>query len=175
MGTSTSASRSLIFVAFSALFLWSGFAQAAPQNGFGFTFGAIHSSDSELYGTSRGSAFGVDVQMAVNDDWSLNPYLTLSFESTDASYNAQNFTAGLQARRWLDHWFFAGEFFERSLLIRSNSTYYGGGLGLAGGWEGDDHWSVELEVNGYEKSTIGGSNLRSDRSDVRVVVGYRWY
>ena len=168
-------SRRLELVGFIALLLWAGVAKADPGNGFGLYFGAIHSSDSNLYGTSHGASFGVDAQMAVNEDWSLNPYLAVTSESTDAGYNAENLSAGLQARRWFDHWFIAGEFLERSLLIHNTPTLYGPAAGLAAGWEADNHWSVELEANAFERSSIGGSSIKSDRSDVRLLVGYHWY
>lgn len=184
MGNRSMASCALRLSALAALLLWGGLAQAAPDNGFGFYMGAITSSDSALYGTSQGVAVRADMQLMVNAQWSLSPYLDMSFENSDTTYNPSydslvNGIAGLQARRWFDSGLFVGaQYFFHDLLLRKGSTVlgsaYGPAYGLATGWEGDGHWSVLVEWNTLEGAGFSWSSTY-DRSDVRVLIGYHWY
>ena len=179
MGNRSMASCALRLTALMGLLLWGGLAQAAPDNGFGLYVGAIHSNDSALYGTSRGGDVRADMQLMVNDQWSLSPYLDMSFENTDSIYSVTNGIAGLQARRWFDGGvFIGGQYFFHDLLLRNGGTVqsssYGPAFGLAAGWEGDSHWSVLVEWNTLEGQGFSWSST-NDRSDVRVLVGYHWY
>lgn len=155
-----------------------GVAEAAPPNGFGFYVGPVSSHDGELYGNGHGAGVGVDAQFAVNDRWSLNPYLFLSSESADQSYDVQNGEGGLQARYWVGSWFVAGQFLFHDMLLTQrghvSSSLYGPGVGAAVGWESDTHWSVTLVANGLEYAHPPNGTT-SYRSDLLLLVGYRWY
>ena len=179
MGKHTVASWTLRLAGCAILWLTASAAQAAPDNGFGLYVGPIHSNDSGLYGTSRGVSVGADAQFMVNDDWSLNPYLNMTSESTDQTFHLVNGTAGLQARRWFGgSWFLGAEYLFHDLLLRNNGTVessiYGPGLGVAAGWESASHWSVMVEWDGLEGQGFSWSS-GNNRNDVRVVVGYHWY
>lgn len=175
MGTS-SASRALRLAGLILLSLGALDARAA-DNGIAVYAGGVHSNDSSLYGTSKGFAVGVDAQFVVNDDWSFNPYLLISSETTDRSYDVINGEGGLQARYWMGSWFVGGQFLFHDMLLKQNGTVgsslYGPALGLAAGWEGSGRWSVVLEANALEKgSTVATPN--NNRTDVLLLVGYRW-
>lgn len=180
MGNRSIASCAWRLCALGALFAWAGLAQAAPDNGFGLYLGAIHSNDSSLYGTSHGGDVRADVQLMVDSQWSLSPYLDMSFENTSSSgFSVVNSIGGLQARRWFDGGVFIGaQYFFHDLLLRKSGTVqsssYGPAFGLAAGWEGDSHWSVLVEWNALEGQGFSWSST-NDRSDVRVLVGYHWY
>lgn len=179
MGNRSNASCILRLCALGALLAWAGLAQATPENGFGLYAGAIHSNDSSLYGTSRGGDVRADMQLMVNQQWSLSPYLDMSFENSDTIYTVVNGIAGLQARRWFDGGIFiGGQYFFHDLLLRNGGTVqsssYGPAYGLAAGWEGDSRWSVLVEWNFLEGAGFSWSSTY-DRNDVRVLVGYHWY
>ena len=177
MGTSL-ASRAFGLLGCSLLGLWALDARAATDNGFAVYVGGVHSSDSDVYGTSKGLALGVDAQFVVNDDWSLNPYLLISTETTDTSLDVINGEGGLQARYWIGSWFLGPQFLFHDTLLKQGSTVgqslYGPAAGLSFGWESRSGWSVVLEANAFEKGTTQ-SVPKNNRSDVLLLVGYRWY
>lgn len=151
---------------------------ADPANGFALYFGPVHGSIPDQNLTSNGLSLNADAQMAVNAHWSLNPYLELSHENTNSNYSLLNGSAGLQARYWLGHWFLAGQYLFHSENRRSNGTItagiYGAALGLAAGWEGNEHWTIMLEINSFEGQGVNLSTHDS-RTDARIQIGYRWY
>lgn len=159
--------------------LWAVGAQAATDNGFAVYLGGVHSNDSDVYGTGKGFALGVDAQFVVNDDWSLNPYLLISSETTGVnSLDVINGEGGLQARYWFGSWFLGPQFLFHDTLLKQGSTVgqslYGPAVGLTAGWEGRSGWSVVLEANFLENGTTQ-SVPKNNRSDVLLLVGYRWY
>jgi hypothetical protein len=158
--------------------LWSGQAQAAPDNGFGAYLGAVSSRDNSLYGNSNGGLIAVDAQFMVNQTWSLNPYLLLGSESTDRNLSVVNGEGGLQARYWLaGSWFLGGQFLFHDTLLKQGGTVsrslYGPGIGGGAGWEGDSHWSVSLMANVFRLAGSYGSTA-STRSEAMLLIGYRW-
>ena len=167
------------YLALAALSVWAACAQAAPENGLGVYFGVIHSSNASVYGTGNGASVGADAQFAVNDNWSLNPYLEVSYETTSTpGVKIINGTAGLSARRWFGEWFLGGALLFHDELQKSNGTTYastyGTGIGVSFGWEGKGHWTFMGEVNALERQNAAFSTADT-RSDVRLLVGYRWY
>jgi hypothetical protein len=178
MGKRTMASKALRFAAPALLCLWGAAAQAAPDNGFGVYLGPVSSNDSSIYGTGRGFGIGVDAQFMVNDSWSLNPYLLISSETTDRSFDVVNGEGGLQARYWMGPWFVGGQFLFHDMLLKQGGTVstsdYSGAVGLAAGWESSSRWSVVLEMNALEKGSTYSSS-GNNRSDVLLLVGYHWY
>lgn len=162
----------------SLLSLWALDARAA-DNGFAVYFGGVHSNDSDAYGTSHGGAVGVDAQFVVNEDWSLNPYLLISSETTGTNnLDVINGEGGLQARYWLGSWFLGPQFLFHDTLLKQGSTVgqslYGPAVGFTAGWEGRSGWSVVLHANFLENGTTQ-SVPKNNRSDVLLLVGYRWY
>lgn len=176
MGSSALVSRALLLALF-PLCLWAGAARAATDNGFALYVGPVHVHDPTL-GNDNGSALGVDAQFVVNDAWSLNPYLGISTDHPGNGYTSTNITGGLQARYWVGSWFIGAEYLYHDLLVSKGGltqlSTFGPALGAAVGWEGENHWSVMLEWQGLEGQGLNWASGNT-RSDVRVVVGYRWY
>ncbi len=174
------ACRALLSLALAPLGFWTVAAQAATDNGFAVYVGGVHSNDSDIsgYGTGKGFALGVDAQFVVSDDWSLNPYLLLSSETTNQTYDVVNGEGGLQARYWIGSWFLGPQFLFHDTLLKQSGTVgqslYGPAVGLTFGWEGKSGWSVVLEANTLESGTTQAVP-KNDRSDVLLLVGYRWY
>ncbi|MGH8401485.1 MAG: zinc finger domain-containing protein [Gammaproteobacteria bacterium] len=181
MGKRPLAPTLLWLVLISCLASWNTRAQADPANGFALYLGPVYSqircSTCQTV-TSSGISLNGDAQMALNDRWTLNPYLELSSEHTNSSYTLFNGSAGLQARFWVNHWFAGGQFLFHSENRHQNGTItagiYGPALGLVTGWEGDDHWSIVLEVNSFEGQGLDWS-YNNTRTDARIQIGYRWY
>lgn len=160
--------------------LWAGAAAADPSPGFGFYVGPVASSDPQAYGNSHGLALGVDAQFVYNSNWTLNPYISVTDEKTDASFHVTELTGGLQARYWAGQVFFGGQYlFHSTLLSNSGNTVSGNigpSLGLVAGWEASNHWSLVLQADALEGTglswfTAGAAN----RHDLRLYVGYHWY
>jgi len=151
----------------------------AADNGIALYVGGVHSNDSDVYGTSRGAAFGVDAQFVVNEDWSFNPFLLISSVTTDINnLDVYNGEGGLQARYWIGSWFLGPQFLFHDTLLKQNGTVgqslYGPAFGLTAGWESPSGWSVMLEANALENGTTQ-SVPKNNRSDVLLLVGYRWH
>lgn len=53
------------------------------------------------------------------------------------------------------------------------SSLYGPGIGIAGGWEGDSHWSVMVAANVFRLAGTYGSTATT-RSEAMLLFGYRW-
>lgn len=167
----------LVFIA-AAWWLWPGTAHADPGNGMGLYLGPVYSHFPSRY-TGRGLSLGADAQMAINENWSFNPYIEITYERTDQPYAILNGAAGLQARRWSGHWFLGAQFLYHDELVRNagsiSASTYGPALGFAVGWEPGSRWSVVFEANGFESQGNLGWSTRYHRDDYRVVAGYHWY
>ena len=153
----------------------------AADNGFAVYLGGVHSNDSDIsgYGTGKGLAVGVDAQFVVNDQWSFNPYLLISSETTGINnLDVINGEGGLQARYWVGSWFLGPQFLFHDTLLKQNGTVgqslYGPAFGFTFGWEGASGWSVSLQANALENGTTQ-SVPKNNRSDVLLLVGYRWH
>lgn len=170
--------RALRLMGLALLCLWAAGARAATDNGIAVYLGGVHSNDSDVYGTGKGFALGVDAQFVVNEYWSLNPYLLISSETSDRSYDVINGEGGLQARYWLGSWFLGPQFLFHDMLLKQGGTVgqslYGPAVGLTAGWESRSGWSVVLEANAFETGHTQ-SVPNNNRSDVLLLVGYRWY
>lgn len=160
------------------LSFWSVLVQAAPANGFAVYFGPLHSRNPGQDITGNGISINADAQMAVNDHWSLNPYLELSYETTNQPFSLLDGSAGLQARYWTGQWFIGAQYLFHDENRRQNGNItagiYGAAFGLTTGWEWSNHWSVVLEINGFEGQGLD-LNSHNSRTDARIQIGYRWY
>lgn len=161
------------FIGFiAALAICSGIASAAPQNGIGAYAGVVSAKEGEV--DSSGLSLGMDAQFAVNEDWSLVPYLMLSDERDSASRTVADGLVGLQARRWLDGWFVGGQFFVHDRIIFDNGivqySAYGFAMGVVAGFEGANGWGAEVQTDSFESSNTRGAA----RNAVRLHLTYRW-
>lgn len=144
-------------------------ASAQPANGFGAALGVTANaySAAKPYSSAGGSLAG-DMQFAVNDAWSLNPYLMLSGEELfgGASGGAFNGVAGFEVRRWWGERFFGAHLGAYSALIEtkgSSRNYYSPGVGVTLGVERADGVTYALVAD------LPRSWWLTDRSPVLVV------
>ncbi len=179
MGTSAMARRVFCHVGLAALCLWAASASADPSPGFGLYVGPISSNYPAVYGTSRGIAIGTDAQFVYDADWTLSPYLSASAETSNSVWHVTELTGGLQARRWIDQWFFGGQFLFHSTFLTLNgqtrSGSVGPSLGLVAGWESQSHWSLVLQADALEGNGFSWFNGNASRHDIRLLIGYHWY
>lgn len=147
---------------------------ATPQNGFGAYLGIIGASENSV--TSNGTSVGVDAQFAINDNWSLNPYLMTSLEHSSVSTTVSDELVGMQVRRWFGDWFVGGQVFVHDRLIVANGTTqnssYGAAPGVLAGVEYSNGWGVEIQADTFENSSLTPGVFRNA---VRLHLTYRWY
>ena len=126
---------------------------AQPANGFGAALGltANYYAAAKPYSSAGGGAMG-DMQFAVNDRWSLNPYLMLSGEALfgGPTGGASNGIAGFEVRRWWGEGFFGAHLTAHSTYLAtrgSSSTLYDPGLGATVGAERADGITYAMVVD----------------------------
>lgn len=155
-----------------AAVLCSGIASAAPQNGIGSYVGLISATEGSM--NSTGLSLGLDAQFAINDNWSLVPYLMLSAEHTSTSKSAADGLAGLQLRRWFNDWFVGMHVFDHDRIVSGGGTVqssaYGLAAGVLAGFEYDNGWGAEIQTDSFETT----NNIGVRRNAVRLHLTYRW-
>jgi hypothetical protein len=125
-------------------------ASAEPANGFGAALGVTANTytGTKPYSSAGGSLAG-DMQFAVNDAWSLNPYLMLSGEALfgGATGAASNGVAGFEVRRWWGERFVGAHLAAYTTLIATrdgSSNLYDPGVGATLGVERADGFGYAL-------------------------------
>jgi hypothetical protein len=156
-------------------------AVAEPQGGFGLAGGlALHAGRVPAIGgpgqsySSGGASLAGDAQFVINERWSLNPYLLLSLERSDAPLSAtiSNGAAGLELRRWRGGHYLGlrtGAYVELIASSTNVSTAYGPGLGMSLGGEREDgfSWGLSLDLSRVTLVSVNHIGLRLN-------VGRRW-
>lgn len=187
-----------ILAASLALALFSGAAQAGAQNGFSINGGLISTTTNQTISTGffagqtftyngGGLSLGLDYQVAINDQFSINPFLMTSIESVsvnNVTYNnlsANHGILGVQFRYWPAGGgaYVGGQIGSYSEQINytfNNTTYHsnasGGGLGLVAGWENPNGgFYVQGQV---DSAKLGYSNTDTKLTSARLSIGYRW-
>jgi len=177
------------FLKIAALFvLFTGTALAEPKNGFSLNAGlASHSMEDQCTGfgcskyNSSGISLGLDYQIALQNNFSINPFLMTSGEATNQSnVTAGHGILGLQLRYWVGDAFFGGHLGRYTEVLTASSgsvsasiSGSGGGFGLVGGWENPDGGlyvmgqidGATIKYSGYADTKLSG---------FRLSVGYRW-
>ncbi len=182
--------RRMLFIGLTVLVLTclqAGRASAKPQNGWGLYGGlATHRLDGKLWDstplsyTSTGLSIGVDYQYALSPEFSLNPFLVSSSESTSGD-TASGVTAGhgilgLEGRYWFENNMFIGVHLGSYSEVLSNdwsvSSGNGFGFGMTVGWESP---TDGLFLMGQlDSCRISYSDANLDMTGVRLSIGYRW-
>ncbi len=183
--------KSHILGAALALALCAGTAHADPKNGFSVNGGLVSSSMNGTFTTgfltglpvtytSSGISLGLDYQIALNDNFSLNPFLMTSGEGTTGLGNnvgANHGILGLQLRYWVGDAFLGAHIGHYSETLNYNNigistNASGGGVGLVAGWENP---AGGLYVMGQlDSATINYANANTKLGAFRLSVGYRW-
>ena len=142
---------------FSSLLLsvYAGAAHAEPKSGFGLQGGfASHSMSGTITAgamtgqplsySSSGLSLGIDYQIALTPNFSINPFLQSSGESTSGNLvpgvTAGHGILGLQLRYWAGDMYFGGHVGSYSEVLNNPNTGLstnatGNGYGLVMGWE----------------------------------------
>ncbi len=175
--------RNSLILGTALLALCAGTAQAAPKNGFSVNGGLVNSTmNTNLFGfyVSGGISLGLDYQIALSENFSLNPFLMTSGEGVSGLGNnvsANHGILGLQLRYWVGNAFFGAHIGHYSETLNYNNigistNASGGGAGLVAGWENPDGG---LYVMGQvDSATINYSNANTTLGAFRFSVGYRW-
>lgn len=177
-----------------ALAMFAGTAQAAPQNGFSVNGGLISSSvNTTVTGglftglaysySGSGLSLGMDYQIALGQNFSLNPFLMLSGETISGLGNnitGNHSILGLQARYWFAQGVFVGGHVgSYSETVTANGTNVtvstsasGPGAGLVAGWENPNGGLYFMGQ--IDSAKLNYTNTDTKMTDVRLSVGYRW-
>lgn len=170
------------------LALHAGTAYAEAKNGFSVNAGLVNNNmNSTMIATGRtfsysgtGMSLGLDYQVAISPNLSLNPFLMSSSESTSGALvsgtTAGHAILGLQLRYWADDVFFGAHLgrYTEALLNPNLPTVRasGNGAGIVAGWEQPDGG---LYVMGQlDRATVQYTDANVKLSGFRLSVGYRW-
>ncbi len=170
------------------LALYAGSACADPKNGFSLNAGLIKSNaTATMTATGAGASYsgtglslGLDYQIAVSPNFSVNPFLMTSSESTSGALiqgtSAGHGILGIQLRYWADDVFFGaqvGRYTEA--LVNSNlptTRASGNGAGLVVGWE--DRNSGLYVTGQLDSAKVHYVDANVKLSEFRASIGYRW-
>jgi len=168
------------------LALSAGSAYAEPKNGFGLNAGVtsnqISGGPAGSY-QSSGLSLGLDYQIALSNNWSLNPFLMTSAENASGAVTsgtkANHGMLGLEFRYWINDVFVGGHVASYSETLSTTNGIYtnstnvnGGGLGLVAGWEKPDGG---LFVMGQlDSANLKYPTSTNRLSGFRLSLGYRW-
>src|ERR1019366_9251931 len=175
---------------FTLLVLNSSSAIAAPTNGFSLNAGVVSDSmaansiatgDAYSY-SSTGISLGMDYQIAISPNVSINPFLMSSSESTTGDLvsgtTAGHAIMGLQLRYWINDIFVGGHIARYSEVLLnsannpSSTSGSGNGGGIVIGWEPCD--SKGYLMGQYDSAKINYSDANVNLTGIRISVGYRW-
>jgi len=159
-------------------------ASAQPANGFGAALGiaANYYSVTKPYSSAGGSLAG-DMQFAVNDAWSLNPYLMLTGEALfeGATGGASNGVAGFEVRRWWGERFIGAHLAAYSTFIAtrgSSRNLYDPGIGITLGVERADGLTYALVADlpriFLPVAAFPLVHINEQQAGLRLHVGYRF-
>jgi len=170
--------------------LCAGSAFAEPRDGFGFGGGIANHRMSgnstvapitPLAYTSSGIGIGFDYQFALGPNFSINPFLLSSGESTSGTLlpgvTAGHGILGLQLRYWVGDMFFGGHFGSYSEMLNdpvtgTTSNASGNGGGLVVGWENPQGG---MFITGqYDSATVNYVDASVKLTGYRMSIGYRW-
>lgn len=179
-----------------ALALFAGTAQAGPRNGFSINGGVISSSTDVTYTSGifagqtlsykgGGISVGLDYQFAINENFSINPFLMTSGEAVSVNnvtlnnISANHAILGVQFRYWMNDIYLGGQigsYSEQLNYTVGNATYSnstsGGGVGLVAGWESPNGG---VYVQGQlDSASLNYSGASTKLTGARFSVGYRW-
>lgn len=153
---------------------------AAPKSGIGLNAGYV-STTRDCGGcagnTSSGLSVGIDYQIPVAENISINPFLQSSAETTSVSgINVGHGILGGQLRYWVDDKFFGGQIANYSEYVTNGSVGVSGngiGYGLVAGWEkpgGGLYFMGQLDSATAKYSGLPNIGLNS----LRFSIGYRF-
>lgn len=170
------------------LALHTGAASAEPRNGVGLNVGLVNDNMDAtptpagvpFSYSSSGMSLGVDYQIALPPNLSLNPFLMLSSESTSGALKpgttAGHGILGVQLRYWAGDLFVGGHLarYTEALLPPNTPTVgtSGFGAGLAGGWEQPNGGVYVLGQMDWATLQYVDANVKL--SGFRVSAGYRF-
>ena len=178
------------------LLIAAGNALAEPGSGFGLSIGAANSS---MNGTttatgatysysSSGLSVGMDYQIALFKNFSINPMLMSSGEDVSGTNQASNAGGhailGLQLRYWMDDFFIGGQVGKYGEVLSSSTSTGGGtttttdtavggsGRGVVVGWApSKSKWFV---MGQFDTADLDNASTKVKFTGTRASIGYRW-
>jgi len=162
----------------------------AAGDGFGVSAGVSNfsSSGSISSGTYGGESFsvsgsgislGIDYQIALMKDLTVNPFLSLSNES--ASSDQLSYTSASHTRLGAHLLYHKEQYYFGGHLAQTSESFSGGtgseasgsgvGFGLIGGWERENGLIVSAQ---FDSAPIDFDDGSSDVTGILIKVGYRW-
>ncbi len=187
--------KKLFLMSLPLFIVYSSNAMAEPKSGFGINIGGtanymasiytVASATNALNSTynykSSGATFGMDYQILFPKNLTLNPFISLSSESTDLAGQSGSIMGhsilGLQGRQWMGDVFIGvhGALYTESLnnsTGSSSASETGSGVGLAVGWEpSGSRFSIALQG---DSAQFKYSNQDVKLTGAHLIVGYRW-
>lgn len=159
---------------------------AEAKNGFGVDAGVVSNRmTNPVVGSyqSSGLSLGLDYQIAISPDFSINPFLMTSGENASGAVvpgtTAGHGILGVQLRYWIDDIFIGAHLASYSEVLSNavgnttvSTTANGGGAGLVMGWEDPKGGMFVMGQLDSAKFQYTGST--SKLSAVRLSIGYRW-
>jgi hypothetical protein len=119
---------------------------------------------------------GLDYQFAINNQFSISPFLMSSGESSSVNnLTAGHGILGAQLRYWAGDMFFGGHLGNYSEVFTNNGTSIsgsGGGAGLVAGWENPNGGMYVMGQ--VDSATVKYSTFDIKFTASRLSVGYRW-
>lgn len=173
--------RNMILVSVLLSSSFSGAAIAGPKNGFSVNAGlASHNRDcGGCTGSSTsGLSLGMDYQIAVSKNFSINPFLMTSSETNKniSGTTVGHGILGVQLRYWAGDVFVGAQLGSYSEVLVSGNTSTsgnGGGVGLVAGWEKPDGGLYVMGQFDSAKVKYSGAS-EIPFTAFRLSVGYRW-
>jgi len=170
------------------LALNAGAACADPKKGFGLDVGVSHNSMSATSipgGTSysyasSGLSIGIDYQIPVSENLSVNPFLMSAGESTSGAVKpgttAGHGILGIQLRYWAGNVFVGGHLARYSEVLDNPNlptvSAVGNGGGIVAGWEQPDGGLYVMGQLDSAKYQYVDANVKL--TGFRLSGGYRW-
>lgn len=163
-------------------------AWAKPNQGLALYGGiASHTMSGTITGgtsieaSSSGLSLGLDYQLPVTEDISINFFLLSSSESYSSTPSAGWSSSGhaifgVQTRFWIDEYFVGGHLGSYTEVVTDATGSFssggnGSGFGITGGWENANGLSITAQ---YDMATISYSDVEFDMTGIRVHVGWRF-
>ena len=141
--------QSLLTILVTALVSLPNVSSAEPAAGVAIYVGAIAAREKGI--SSAGLDFGADIQYLATRSWTLNPYVTVSAEKSNAtSTKVSDVIGGLQFRRWFGEYYLGAHLSSHARVYKADTTgtrYSLLATGVIAGAEFSSGWGASLHLD----------------------------